>query len=222
MSRRSMDLRLHRRGRFRRWLGARFGKDEAWGDRLWRRIVHTVGATVLLYYLVPNNFFVVVPKEDVLLAALAAALVLEGLRHAAGLELPTIRPYEEHRIASFVWYAIAIAGAILLFPPPIAVAVVLGTALVDPLAGGMRENARLRRLYPAVPYAVYTVLAFVGLGPVGGWPFPLALPLALVAAAVGLAAEYPKIPWVDDDLAMTFAPALLLYGLGVLLLHLPA
>jgi hypothetical protein len=217
-----MDLRLHRRGRFRRWLGARFGHDEVWGDRLWRRIVHAGGAAVLAYYLVPENFFVVVPKEIVLLAALAAALVLEGLRHAVGLELPTIRPYEEHRVASFVWYAIALAGAILLFPLPVAIAVVLGTALVDPVAGGLRESARHRRLYPAAPFAEYAVLAFLGLGPLGGWPLLLALPLAVAAAAVGLAAEYPKIPWVDDDLAMTFAPALVLYGVGVLLLHLPA
>jgi hypothetical protein len=215
-----MDLRLHRRGRFRRWLGARFGHDEAWGDRLWRRIVHTVGAAVLLYYVFPNNFFIVAPKEYVLLAALAAALVLEGLRHAAGLELPTIRPYEERRIASFVWYSLALVGAILLFPFPIAVTVVLGTAFVDPLAGGLRESERRRRLYPAVPFALYAVLALIGLGAIGGWPFLLAIPLALVAAAVALAAEYPKIPWVDDDLAMTFAPALVLYGVGVLLLRL--
>jgi hypothetical protein len=217
-----MALRLHRHGRFRSWLGARFGHDEVWGDRLWRRIVHTVGALVLLYYVVPENFFVVVPKEYVLLAALAAALVLEGLRHAAGLELPTIRPYEEHRIASFVFYAIALAGAILLFPLPIAVAVVLGTALVDPLAGGLRESERRRRLYPVLPFVLYAVLAFAGLGPIGGWPWLPAVPLALTAAVVGLAAEYPKIPWVDDDLAMTFAPALVLYGLGVFVLQLPA
>jgi hypothetical protein len=216
-----MDLRLHRRGRFRRWLGARFGQDEAWGDRLWRRIVHTSGAAVLLYYVLPNDFFVIAPKEYVLLAALVAVLILEGLRHAAGLELPTIRPYEEHRVGSFVWYSIALVGAILLFPLPIAVAVILGTALVDPLAGGLRESERRRRLYPAVPFALYVVLAFVGLGPLGGWPLGLSLPLAIVAAAVGLAAEYPKIPWVDDDLAMTFVPALVLYGAGVLLLHLP-
>lgn len=177
---------------------------------------------MLLYYLLPNDFFVVAPKEYILLAALVAALVLELLRHAVGLELPTLRPYEEHRVASFVWYALALVGAILLFPVPIAAAVVLGTALVDPLVGGLRESDRGRRLYPAVPFAFYCVLAFVGLGPIGGWPLASAVPLAFLTAAVGLAAEYPKIPWIDDDLAMMFVPALVLYGVGVLLLHLPA
>jgi len=217
-----MGLRLHGRGRFRRWLGARFGHDEAWGDRLWRRLVHATGSTVLLYYVVPGNFFVVAPKQDVLLGALAAALLLEALRHTVGLELPTIRPYEEHRIASFVFYAIALAGAILLFPLPIAVAVVLGTAFVDPIAGGLRESESMRRLYPYLPFGVYAGLAFVGLGIIGRWSVGWAVPLALLAAAIGLAAEYPKSRWVDDDLAMTFAPALVLYGVGVIALQLPA
>lgn len=217
-----MDLRLHRDARFRRWLGARVGLDEAGGDRLWRRVMHALGATVLVYYLVPDGFFVVVRKEVVLLAALAVAIVLEGLRHGVGLELPTIRPYEEHRIASFVFYAIALVGAILLFPLPIAATVVLGTALVDPVAGGLRESARLRVYYPWLPFAVYVGLAFVGLSVLGGWPVAWAVPLALLAAVVGLAAEYPQIPWVDDDLVMTFAPALVLYAVGVVAVGLPA
>jgi hypothetical protein len=217
-----MDLRLHRHGRFRRWLGARFGHDEAWGDRLWRRIVHTSGALILVYYVVPPGFFVVVPTEVILLAALAVALLLEALRHLAGLELPTIRPFEAHRVASFAYYAVALVGAVLLAPFPIAVAVVLGTAWVDPLAGTLRDSGRLRRFYPALPYAAYVVLAYVGLAVIGGWPEGVSVLLALMAAAVGLAAEYPKMMWLDDDLVMTAAPAVALYVVGVVLLGLPS
>jgi hypothetical protein len=217
-----MALRLHRHGRFRAWLGAQFGEDEVWGDRLWRRIVHSLGAAVLLYYALPTGFFVVAPKVDVLLAALGAALLLEVLRHAAGLELPTIRPYEQHRIASFVFYAVALVGAIILFPLPVAAAVILGTALVDPIAGGLRESSRYRRFYPVLPFLVYAGLAFAGMGLIGQWPATWSLVLAFVGATVGLAAEYPKIPWVDDDLVMTFVPALVLYGVGVTVLGLPA
>jgi hypothetical protein len=216
-----MDLRLHRHGRFRAWLGARFGRDAAWGDRLWRRLVHLLGAAILVYYLIPTDFFVVAPKEYVLLAALAVVFVLEGLRHAAGLELPTIRPFEAHRVASFAFYATALVGAILLAPVPIACAVILGTALVDPLAGGLRDSDRYRRLYPALPFGVYTVLAYFGLVTLGGWPWVASIPLAVLAAAVGLAAEYPTMTWLDDDLAMTAAPAVALYVVGVIALGLP-
>ena len=217
-----MSLRLHRGGRFRRWLGARFGGDEALGDRLWRRILHAIGASSLLYFAVPTDFFVVLPKSVVLLLALTVVLVLEVLRHAVGLELPTLRPYEKQRIGSYVFYAIALTGAILLFPRPIAFAVVLGTSLVDPLAGELRASRRYPRLYPGLPLVTYALLAFAGLAVGGGWPIGVSAGLAVLAAAVAIAVERPKLAWVDDDLAMTFVPALVLYAVGVLALGLPA
>ena len=165
-----MDLRLHRGGKFRRWLGARLGGDFELGDRVWRRALHVIGAATLLYYVLPTNFFIVAPKEYVLLAALAAVLVVEGLRHAVGLELPTIRPYETGRVGSFAIFGTAIVIAILVFPLPIACAVVLGTAIVDPLAGELRGNPRYRRVDAVLPFGVYAVLAFFGLAVLGRWP----------------------------------------------------
>ncbi len=217
-----MSLRLHRAGRFRRWLGARFGGDEILGDRLWRRSLHAIGAISLLYFAVPAGFFVVVGKEEVLLLALGIVLVLELLRHTAGLELPTLRPYEEHRIGSYVFYSLALTGAILLFPLPIAATVVLGTSLVDPLAGELRASERYRRLYPVVPLLAYGLLAVVGLALLGRWPLGVSVGLALLVAPVAIAIEWPKVPWIDDDLAMTFVPALALYAVGVVVLGLPS
>jgi hypothetical protein len=213
-----MGPRLHRGGKFRRWLGARFGGDFALGDRLWRRTLHILGAVALVYYALPNNFFLIAPKEYVLLAALALVLILEILRHAIGLELPTIRPYEESRVGSFAIFGTAIVIAILLFPLPIACAVVLGTAVVDPLAGELRANPRHRRVDVALPFAVYSGLAFFGLAELGNWPALPSVGLALLAGAIAVAVERPKVWWVDDDLAMTLVPALALYVLGVLAL----
>ncbi len=209
------------RSRFRRWLGSRFGLDEAGGDRVARRITHGAGALLLLYFVLPEGFFVVLPKWEVLLLALGAVWALEGVRLAVRFELPMLRPYEERRVASYAFYAIALVGAVLLFPEPIAAAVILGTALVDPVAGELRRAGTGRRLYPGVPFVMYTLLACVGLSIIGAWPLPWALPLAGIAAVVALAAEYPKIPWVDDDLSMTFAPAIALYVIGGLALRLP-
>lgn len=216
-----MDLKLHRGGRFRAWLGARLGGDAELGNRAWRRLLHAAGAAVLVYFVLPTDFFVIAPKEVVLLAAVVAVVLLEVLRHAAGLELPTLRPYESKRVASYVFYTLALAGAVLLFPLPIAAAVVLGTSLIDPLAGEMRASATYRRLYPYVPTAAYGLLAWTGLGPIGGWPFATSAGLAALAAPIAIAVEWPKLPWVDDDLAMTFVPALTLYFVGVGLLGLP-
>jgi hypothetical protein len=216
-----MDLRLHRGGKFRTWLGARLGGDFALGDRVWRRALHVIAAIALVYYALPTGFFLIAPKEYVLLAALAVVLLIEVLRHAVGLELPTIRPYEEGRVGSFAIFGTAIVIAILLFPLPIACAVVLGTAIVDPLAGELRRRAPPRGVDVAVPFGAYVALAFVGLALLGGWPALASLGLAVLAGGVAVAVERPKVWWYDDDFAMTLVPALLLYLIGVLALGLP-
>jgi dolichol kinase len=210
-------VRLHRGGRFRTWLGARLGGDFELGDRAWRRIIHSLGAAVLIYYPLPNDFFLVLPKAYVLLLALAVVVVLEVLRHWVALELPTIRPYETDRVGSFAFFAVAIVAAILLFPMPIAAAVILGTSLVDPLAGELRRSVRYRKLDPALPFAAYAGLALVGLVALGQWPLLGSVGLALVAAAIAVAVEGPRFKWVDDDLAMILGPAVALYVLGVLI-----
>lgn len=196
------------------------GGDEELGDRAWRRTMHLFGAAVLVYYLIPDNFFVVAPKAYVLLAALGVMFLLEALRHAVGLELPTIRPYEAHRVASFVFYSLALVLAVLLFPPPIGAAVVLGTAAVDPIAGELRRRDRSTTVTVGIPFAVYAVLAFVGMAGLGGWPMLPSALLAVAAAPIAVAAERPKWPWVDDDLVMTLVPAIFLYGVGILALGL--
>ena len=215
-----MALRLHRHGRFRRWLGGALGGDEVLGDRAWRRIMHTFGAAILVYYAIPTDFFVIVPKVDVLLAALAAMLILEALRHSLGLEIPTLRPYEQRRVASFVFFSIALVAAVLLFPLPIGAAIVLGTSLVDPIAGELRHETSSPLLWLGLPLVAYALLAFVGLAAVGGWPPGPSALLAVAAAPIAIAAEWPKYPWVDDDLVMTVVPGVFLYAVGILALGL--
>jgi hypothetical protein len=206
--------------RFRSWLGRRFGGDAALGNRIERRAVHAVGAGALLYYVLPSPLFGVVPKEAILLGALGAVLLLEALRHAVGLPLPLIRDYEEHRVAGFAFFAVALVTVLLVAPRPVAAAVILGTSLVDPISGELRAQAQ--RLYPAVPLVLYFALATFGLAGIGHWPLLPSLGLAAVAAVVAIVAEWPKYLWLDDDLVMTFAPAVALWGLGVGLLGLGA
>ena len=216
-----MPPRLHREGRFRRWLGRELGGDEELGDRAWRRIMHALGATVVVYYVIPTQFFVIAPKADFLLALLAIVFLLEVLRHTVGLELPTVRPYEAHRVGSYVFYSLALVIAVLVFPEPVGAAVALGTAIVDPIAGELRQRRQPTSVAVGVPLVAYWLLAFTGLAGVGRWPIGLAAGLAALAAPIGVAAERPKWPWLDDDLVMTVVPALFLYGAGVLLLGLP-
>lgn len=213
-----MPVRLHRDRAFRGWLGARAGGDDSLGDRLLRRGFHLGAAIALAYYVLPTRTFVVVSTEQLLLLGLAVVLGLEGLRLARLIEIPTIRHYETDRPASYAFYAVAIVAAILVFPEPIAVAVVLGTATVDPLVGELRlRGPSARRWYPGGPLVAYAALAALALVGVGHWA---ALPTVVgagVAAVIAVAAERPKIGGVDDDLAMTLAPAAALVAVALLL-----
>jgi dolichol kinase len=204
-----MEMRLHRGGRWRSWLGARFGGDAALGDRVWRRCLHLFGVAVLLYYLLPVQLAPWLSTEEVLLAALAMVIVLEIARHTVGVDLPTLREHEEHRVASYTWFAIGLVVAVLLFPRPIAVAAVLGTALVDPLIGELRLSPARRRWYPAGAGAVYAGLALASFAFVGRWATLPSVAMAVVMTIVALLVESPKLAWLDDDLTMTLVPGAL-------------
>lgn len=210
-----MALRLHREGRFRAWIGRRVGGDAATGDRLLRRGFHVAGVAVLLYYVLPPGFFVVLPTRDVLLLALGVVLGLEAARLGGRLEIPTIRPYERRRVASYAWFAIALVVAVVVFPRVVAIPVVLGTALVDPVIGELRGSPRWgRRLYPWAPVALYAALGVVALA-AGGWSLVRAGIGGGLAAVVAVAVERPQLAQVDDDLVMTLLPAFLLVAVGL-------
>src|SRR5579875_126617 len=212
-----MGRRLHRGGRFRRWLGRRLGGDEALGDRAWRRILHGLGAGAIAYYLLPTELIGGFSKLDLLLVLLVGVLLLEGLRLGGRLELPTVRPYERRRLASFAFFAISLTLALLLFPVPIGAATILGASWVDPLAGELRGSPRYRPSYPVVPGLVYTALATSMLVAASPVAVPWALGAGAGMAVVALAAEYPKSRWIDDDLAMTLLPAAAVWGVAVAL-----
>ncbi|HEY6238421.1 MAG TPA: hypothetical protein VIZ68_04475 [Thermoplasmata archaeon] len=205
-----MTVRLHRHGRTRAWLGRRFGGDAALGDRALRHLLHVAGAVVLFYYLLPAGFFGVVSNEVALLLALSAVLAIEALRHIARVELPTIRPYERKRVASFAFFAVALVISVLVFPKPIAVAVVLGTALVDPLAGILR----LRNGAHLTPW-IAPILAYAGIAAavfrwVGGWSWGSTIAAGVGAAVIAVVVERPESKWYDDDLGMTLVPGAVL------------
>ncbi len=206
-----MALRLHRGGRFRRWLGARLGGDEELGERAWRRILHLLGALAVFYYLVPENFFIWFPKWVVLLLLLALIVAVESMRHAMGLELPTIRSFEANRIGSYAFYSVALAAALFFFPEPIAVAVILGAAFVDPLIGELRQRAAARRYYPIVPGIAYLIIGVSTFRLLGGWSWTASGGFAAVVALLAVAVEWPKRSWWDDDLTMILVPGLFVW-----------
>ncbi len=221
-----MARRLHTGGKTRAWLGRRFGGDERLGDRIWRRCLHLGGVVVLIVYVVPRDFFVVLPTEGVLLLALAAVLVLEFLRRRAGVELPTIRPHEEHRVASYAYFAVGLSLAVLIFPKPVAVAAVLGAVLVDPLMGELRAAGLARPSVTLAGVGAYVAVVVPTLLLLGAWPLEFALAAGIALGLVGALVEGPaSVLPIDDDLAMPLLPGLVAaapYWIATGAIHLPA
>ncbi len=210
-------MKLHRHGRFRSWLGSKFGGDAILGGRIGRRFLHAGGALTLVYYAFPTDLLIIVPNWAIPAFALAALLILDGMRLARRLDVPEIRSHERDRLASYSYFGIAIVVALLFFPEPIAFVAILGTALVDPLIGELRGSSTRSGLYPVVPFVVYFTLATVSLAVVGHASLLAASLLAAAAGAVAIAVEHPTWAYVDDDLLMTLVPGLVLTGLALAL-----
>lgn len=202
-----MGVRLHRGGRTRSWLGAQLGGDIALGDRAWRRGLHLAGLLVLAVFVLPAKTFGPVPVRVVLVLALAAVLCMEAARLLGHLSLPTIRPHEEGRVASYAYYAVALTVAVLAFPEVVAVVAVAGAAVVDPLLGELRLRGIARptaALLGTVVYAAVGVLILLRLSTV---PVGIATIVALGVGALAVSVEGPG-SWlpVDDDLATVLLP----------------
>jgi dolichol kinase len=141
---------------------------------------------------------------------------LDGLRLAGILEIPTLRPWEAHRPASFSYFGVALVAALLLFPPIIAVATILVCAWVDPLIGELRRrplSVRARTVL-AVLAAVVLWEAVLAIGT--GVARPGIWLAGIVGATVAVAVESPQIPWIDDDLVMTLAPGAAVWAIALL------
>lgn len=198
-----MGVRLHTGGRTRRWLGEQLGGDERLGDRVWRRCLHLGGLLVLLLYVLPRGFFVVLPTDVALVIALGGVLALEALRQGFGLELPTIRPHEQRRIASFAYFAVGLSVAVLVFPRTAAVAAVVGASLIDPAVGELRELGWTPRRAALAGWAGYVAFAAPWLDLSTPWGPLVATAAALASGGILIAVEGPLSRLrVDDDLAM--------------------
>jgi len=180
------------------------GVDEIARARLLRRGIHISSAGLLSYYLLPPDMYGAgLPRELVVLAFLVPVLAVEAYRWARRPVILGLRENETKRVSAVAWGAVGLAVAFVLFPQKIVVPCVLGMAFVDPLIGELR--AGWPRGYPYLPLALYYLICLLaGLG----WA------PSLVASAVALGAEAPKIPQIDDDFRMLVVPLVALWLLA--------
>ncbi len=178
-----------------------------------RRAIHIASPVFLAYYLLPDNLGIGVPKLLVAAILWLITLVIELLRLLGRLEILGIREYERGQISAYFWGGTGLFLGVVLFPPAFVVVAMFGMAWIDPLSALTRRRGG----YPWVPLVAYLALATVGLWVLAPFRFPAVMALALIAAVVAIAAEYPRLRWIDDDFTMFMAPLIALTAVGALL-----
>jgi len=170
-----------------------------------RKLIHVASVAVpLLVWFAPRALAIVV-----LLGAAIAALGVEVLRRrqrgARYLFLrhtrTMLRPRERHGLTGATWMAIAYAGAVVLFPTPVAVAAMLYNGLGDAAAALVGKRWGRRRTRSGKSWEGAGAMAVVGFAAGAAIPG-----LSLAAAALGAIGaallELADLP-PDDNLWVT-------------------
>ena len=179
-------------------------------DAHWyRRVFHAFGACLLFYYLLPNEDWVNVlkfwaPPLMVIIIIAVEILRLKGIvssDHFFGL-----RMYEQKRIGSYVFFAIAFLILIRFFPQQIAIPCILCACLSDPIMGEIRHRFGMKHVY------VFGFLVSMSFFMVAWYKADVRLMiLASVIGATGaVIGETKKFWWLDDDFMIQMIPAVLL------------
>lgn len=147
------------------------------------------------------------PPRTLVMAVLAALIVLEALRVWRGVTLFGMRAYEARQVSAVAWGGFSL-GLVLLFAPRVGLSgaalgapIIVTLALVDPLMGELRRAgcppARVAAAGVIVAGAVWVAAAHWL-----GAPFWL----AAVMAPLSVAAEWPRLRWIDDNATLTLVP----------------
>lgn len=167
--------------------------------RWFRRMNHTGGAAFILYYLFPKKIIFGIPREILLILLIIFPISTELNRLIRKRDFIGLHAREEGKIASYMWFAVC-SGALMLFlPQKIAAPCIVSAALIDPVLGELKRFGRITAILLAIGASFLIFSAF-----------EYSIMLALVAAIVGVIAEYPNLKFLDDDVLMQIVPAIII------------
>mgnify|MGYP003324667751 FL=1 len=140
------------------------------------------------------------------------AIILESLRMKTGFLIVGQREYEKHQTSALAWGAVSIALTIIALSPWegsgdthagwLTVPIILSLTFGDPAMG----EARRMGMDNKSVYAIGTIicgLIWLGCGYFLGTPYWM----AILMGPLTMAAELPKLKWIDDNATMLLIPA---------------
>lgn len=189
-------------------------------DAHWyRRVFHAFGASFLFYYLLPDEEWINILKFWVPPIIVVIAISLEVLRikgiissdHFFGL-----RMYEQKRIGSYVFFAVAILLLLRFFPQQIAIPCILCACIGDPLIGEIRHRFGMSYVYIMgfLICMIFFVTSWYKAEPL------LVILVGIVGAFGAIIGEAKKFWWLDDDFMIQMLPAVLLAIIWLAIPHL--
>jgi hypothetical protein len=198
-----------------KWRGTEFGEGrprERSMDRnaVFRRAFHIISPVFLGYYWLPDSLGHGITRTSLAVLFVGTALCIEVTRIALAIPLLGLRRYEGQRVSAYAQGLLGLTfGLFVIQDLRIVVPVFLGMAWIDPLAALCR-----RRGWPRfVPTAAYLGLFLSTSLVMQSFAVPHALLFSVVATAVAMAMEGPKIRQADDDFLMQVVPMVVLYFL---------
>ncbi|MDH3364933.1 MAG: hypothetical protein OEM29_02865 [Thermoplasmata archaeon] len=176
-----------------------------------RRMAHSLIALAPLYYLLPVEMPVSpIRRWHLLIAFFIIIMILEAVRLRRGITFLGLRPHEAHSIASFVWAAAGITFALWLMPMDIAVPVLIGMGLVDPLVGELRRTGARPAASISAPLLVYALICVATLLMMTEKDLVTILAVSCFGAFLAVGAERLDLPVIDDDFLMIVVPGSLM------------
>ena len=184
------------------------------GGHIFRRCFHISMASIpWIYYEYGDAIAEIFSLETVQFVALFAmiAIVAELLRIKFGIIIVGQREYEKNQFSALGWGATSIALAIVALsyldvpngahPGWLTIPIILALSFGDPLMGEARRMGLENRAVYAIG-AISCGLIWLACGYFFGTPYWM----ALLMGPLTMAAELPKLKWIDDNATMVLIP----------------
>ena len=181
---------------------------------IFRRFFHmSMAAIPWLYYVHGEALANIVSLTPIQFVSLfgVVAIILEIFRMKFGILIVGQREYEKHQTSALAWGAVSIALTIIALSPWegsgdthagwLTIPIILSLTFGDPAMG----EARRMGLDKRIVYAIGTIicgLIWLGCGYFLGTPYWM----ALLMGPLTMAAELPKLKWIDDNATMLLIP----------------
>ena len=179
-------------------------------DTHWfRRVFHTFAVFFLIYYILPNEYWISILKNSISVSLVVFVFILEYLRlkgKISGKQFFGLRVYEKNRVASYLYFGIAILILLLFFPQQISIPCILCACFYDPIIGELRHRFRNRTAY-SIGFFICILFFMVTWYKANIW---IMITVSLLGAGGALIGEMKKVWWLDDDFAVQILPAVLI------------